>query len=66
MVKEKNVGTGEMDKRFLDRRLMRGEITEGQLEEYLATLPDMSGNKEEIIVVMEGKSGASKREADAD
>jgi hypothetical protein len=66
MVKEEKVSAGEMDRRFVERKLLRGQMTRDQLAEYLATLPDLSGNAEEMVISMEDRSGASKREADAD
>lgn len=65
MVKEKDKGTGEMDKRFLERDLLRGQMTREQLAKYLEPLPDVSGNAEEMVIEMEDRSVASKREADA-
>ncbi|MCX7981778.1 MAG: hypothetical protein N2572_02560 [Syntrophales bacterium] len=44
---------GKPDKRLVQRLLLKGEISEADLKEYLATLPDVSDNVEEIIVTME-------------
>lgn len=53
MVKEQDVRPKELDKRLLETKLLRGQMTEEQLEEHLKILPDVSENAEEIIVVME-------------
>jgi hypothetical protein len=44
---------GDLDKRVIEKKLIEGEISEKDLEEYLAQLPDLSDNAEEIIVDME-------------
>jgi len=44
---------GDLDKRIIEKKLIEGKITEENLEEYLARLPDVSDNAEEIIVDME-------------
>lgn len=37
-----------VDKRILDLRLRKGEMTDKFLAKYLATLPDLAGQVEEI------------------
>jgi hypothetical protein len=41
---------GETDKRILNKKLLNGEITEENLQAYLAELPDVSSCADEIIV----------------
>jgi hypothetical protein len=50
----------------LERRLLRGQMTEEQLARCLVTLPDVSENAEEVVVVMEDRSCAPKKESHAD
>jgi hypothetical protein len=49
MVKKKKY-EGEMDKRIIEKKLMMGFLTEGELESYLKSLPDLSSSVEEIKV----------------
>ena len=44
---------GNPDKRIIQLRLLKGEITEADLTDYLAALPDVSQNAEEIVVDLE-------------
>lgn len=53
MVKEKKSTREEMDKRLLENKLLRGQMSKKKLSEYLATLPDLSANAEEVVVVIE-------------
>lgn len=53
MPKEQNAIREEMDRRLLENRILRGQISEKQLAGYLKTLPDVSDNAEEVAVVME-------------
>ena len=39
-----------LDKRVVEQKIMKGEITEESLKKYLKSLPDVSGNAEEIVV----------------
>jgi hypothetical protein len=41
---------GDNDKRILKRKIGNGEISEENLERYLAELPDLSACAEEIII----------------
>jgi hypothetical protein len=66
MVKEQGAIPKEMDRRLLERRLLRGQMTEEQLARCLVTLPDVSENAEEVVVVMEDRSSAPKKESHAD
>lgn len=38
----------ELDKRMIQRKLLSGELKEEDLEEYLASLPDLSEYAEEV------------------
>lgn len=53
MVKEQDAKKRERDRRLLENKILRGQIDEKQLAEYLKTLPDVSENAEEVTVVME-------------
>lgn len=53
MTNEQHVHRSETDKRLLDGKFLRGQISEEQLAEYLETIPDASENAEEVVVVME-------------
>lgn len=44
---------GDIDKRIIEKKLLKGEITEKDLEEYLAQLPDVSDNAEEVWIDFE-------------
>ncbi len=46
---------GNPDKRIIQLRLLKGEITEADLAGYLAALPDVSHNAEEIVVDLESE-----------
>jgi len=41
---------GEVDRRILDKMLIRKEISPEELKKYTDTLPDVSANMEEMIV----------------
>ncbi len=41
---------GEVDRRIVDKMLIRKEISPEELKEYTDTLPDVSGNAEEMTV----------------
>jgi hypothetical protein len=51
--KEQKGIRGETDRRLFERALMRRQIADKELAEYLATLPDVSGNAEEVVIEME-------------
>jgi hypothetical protein len=53
MSKEQNAIREETDKRLLDNKISRGQLSEKQLAQYLKTLPDASENAEEVVIVME-------------
>lgn len=44
---------GNPDKRIIEKKLFKGTISEKVLERYLAQLPDLSDNTEEIITDIE-------------
>ena len=50
MKKKQVMNKGEMDKRIIDKKLLCGEMSEKDLENYLKDLPDLSDNAEEIII----------------
>ncbi|OPY07188.1 MAG: hypothetical protein A4E66_02081 [Syntrophus sp. PtaB.Bin001] len=43
---------GEVDRRIIDKMLIRGEIDPDKMKEYLDSLPDVSENAEEIVMEM--------------
>jgi hypothetical protein len=43
---------GEVDRRIIDKMLIRGEIDQDKMKEYLDSLPDVSENAEEIVMEM--------------
>lgn len=45
-----------MDKRIIENKLRKGEITKEQMKKYLEELPDASDNVEEIFIEIERKS----------
>lgn len=53
MSKEQNAIREETDRRLLENKISRGQVSEKQIAKYLETLPDVSENAEEVIVVME-------------
>jgi hypothetical protein len=53
MAKEQKRTTEQIDRRLLDVKLLKGQMSEKQLSKYLETLPDISENAEEVAVVME-------------
>ena len=51
---KKKVGyDGNTDKRIIEKKLSKGTISEKDFEGYLAQLPDLSDNTEEIIIDIE-------------
>ncbi|GAJ02817.1 unnamed protein product [marine sediment metagenome] len=53
---KKKVGyDGDLDKRIIEKKLFKGNISEKDLEDYFAQLPDVSDNAEEIIIDLEKK-----------
>jgi hypothetical protein len=57
MVKTELERWHSVDKRIIENKLKRGEITENELKEYLKKLPDLSACMEEKKV--EDKKGRS-------
>ena len=53
MLKEQKSIREETDKRLMENQLLRGRISQKKLQEYLATLPDLSANAEEVVVVID-------------
>jgi hypothetical protein len=53
MSKEQNAIREETDRRLLENKILRGQLSEKQLAQYLKTLPDASESAEEVVVVME-------------
>lgn len=53
--KKKEMYEGEMDKRIIEKKLLSGFLTEGELESYLKSLPDLSSQVEEIKVDVPGQ-----------
>ncbi|MFH1081042.1 MAG: hypothetical protein V1766_12435 [Pseudomonadota bacterium] len=53
MSKEQNAIREETDRRLLENKLLRGQISEKQLAKYLETLPDVSENAEEVVIARE-------------
>ncbi|HOJ51099.1 MAG TPA: hypothetical protein PLT64_01015 [Syntrophales bacterium] len=44
---------GKLDKRLAHRLILKGELSEAELQAYLAGLPDLSENVQEIEVSLE-------------
>jgi hypothetical protein len=61
MAKEQtNIGE-ERDRRIIERKLLRCQITEKELKKFLIKLPDVSTNAEQVVIEMEQKpSGSTK------
>jgi hypothetical protein len=53
MTKEETGGRGEMDRRIIERKLLRGQISEKELKKYLSKLPDVADNAERVVITME-------------
>ncbi len=53
MGKKKFEYNGTIDKRIIEKKLFKGTISDKDLEGYLAQLPDLSDNTEEIIIDIE-------------
>ena len=49
MGKKKTGYNGNLDKRIIEKQLSKGTISKEKLEKYLAQLPDVSDNAEEVI-----------------
>ena len=53
MGKKKFEYNGTLDKRIIEKKILSGKLAEKDLEKYLAELPDVSDNAEEIIIDIE-------------
>ena len=53
MKKKHNEYNGNTDKRIIEKKLSKRTTSDKDLEGYLAQLPDVSDNAEEIIIDME-------------
>lgn len=53
MAKEQKEMRPEFDKRLIENKLLRGQMSEKQLAEHLKALPDVSENAEEVTFVIE-------------
>jgi hypothetical protein len=53
MVKEQKETRQLMDKRLIEQKLLRGQMIERELSDYIEALPDVAENAEEVIVEME-------------
>jgi hypothetical protein len=60
MVKEQQGIRDVVDKRLLENQLLRGRMSKKKLADYLATLPDVSANAEEVVMVIEERKQAGK------
>jgi hypothetical protein len=48
---KKKMGSNDgLDKRIIEKQLSKGKISEKDLKEYLAQLPDVSDNAEEVVI----------------
>ena len=52
MAKKNNTFQGETDRRFIDKKILFGDITKDNLKDYLDQLPDLSDNAEEITITI--------------
>lgn len=51
---KKNISNGKIpDKRIIEQKLRRGEISEAELKKYLDELVDVSDNAEEYVIQTE-------------
>ena len=50
MEKKKSGYTGNMDRRIIIQKLLRRDIVEDDLKDYLKGLPDLSGQMESISI----------------
>ena len=61
MAKEQTVIDEGMDRRIIERKLMHGQMTDRELKKFLAKLPDVSANAEQVVIEMDrGPSGSVK------
>jgi uncharacterized protein (DUF927 family) len=57
MVKQSTDSRKDMDKRIIEKKLKKGEMTEKELKAYLKKLPDLSNQaEEETIEKKKGKA----------
>lgn len=50
MGKKKTGYNVNMDKRIIEKQLSKGTISEKNLKEYFAQLPDVSDNAKEVVI----------------
>ncbi len=50
MKKKKEIYDGDLDKRIIEKKLLTGQLTERELEDYLKSLPDLSSVAEELKI----------------
>jgi len=50
MKKKQVMIKGEIDKRIIEKKIMGGEISEKELENFLKELPDLANYAEEIVI----------------
>ena len=55
MVETKAKKLIHLDKRTLDRQLARGVVTKEELDAYLAKLPDLADNADNIAAIVYGE-----------
>ncbi len=55
MKKMEAFGMDSVDKRIIDLKLKKGEMTDQFLAKYLSTLPDLAGQSEEIPADLDKK-----------
>lgn len=49
----KQIYRGSTDKRIIRMKILNGQLKEEDLKDYLAGLPDVSANTEQVTVVMD-------------
>mgnify|MGYP001585802838 CR=1 FL=1 len=52
MAKEQTGIREERDRRIIERKLLRCQMTEKELKKYLTKLPDVSANAEQVVIEM--------------
>jgi hypothetical protein len=57
---------GEVDRRILDKMLVRREISPEEMKKYTDSLPDVSENAEEIVIEMIEKAEEVKAAEEGD
>jgi hypothetical protein len=64
-VEKKRRIDSNLDRRIIERKVRRGEMTEEELNAYLRDLPDLSDYAEEMFIPMEEKQEKPTEEGDA-